>query len=55
MLYSGDQVFDRDETTFLQSVPIESSAARMIQPPTFANENDEVTWWASRQGREFLK
>ena len=26
---------------------------KTIQPPTFADE--EATWWASRQGREFLK
>ena len=26
-----------------------------IQPPTFANEDEEAAWWASRQGREFLK
>lgn len=26
-----------------------------IQPPTFANEDDEAAWWASRRGREFLK
>jgi predicted DNA binding CopG/RHH family protein len=26
-----------------------------IQPPAFANEDQEATWWASRQGREFLK
>jgi predicted DNA binding CopG/RHH family protein len=25
------------------------------QPPAFANEDDEAIWWASRQGREFLK
>jgi predicted DNA binding CopG/RHH family protein len=23
--------------------------------PTFANEEEEAAWWASRQGREFLK
>ena len=23
--------------------------------PAFANEEEEATWWASRQGREFLK
>ena len=28
---------------------------KTIQPPTFANEDKEATWWASRQGREFLK
>jgi predicted DNA binding CopG/RHH family protein len=28
---------------------------KAIQPPTFANEDEEATWWASRQGREFLK
>ena len=26
-----------------------------IKPPTFANEDEEATWWASRPGREFLK
>jgi hypothetical protein len=25
------------------------------QIPTFANEDEEATWWASRRGREFLK
>jgi hypothetical protein len=33
--------------TFARSVPI------TIQPP--ANEDEEATWWASRQGRDFLK
>ena len=28
---------------------------KAIQPPTFANEDEEATWWTSRQGREFLK
>jgi predicted DNA binding CopG/RHH family protein len=28
---------------------------KTIQPPAFANEDEEATWWASRQGREFLK
>ncbi len=28
---------------------------KTIQPPTFANEDEEATWWASRQGRDFLK
>jgi predicted DNA binding CopG/RHH family protein len=28
---------------------------KKIQPPTFANEDEEAAWWASRQGREFLK
>src|ERR1035441_8210552 len=28
---------------------------KAIQPPTFANEDEEAAWWASRQGREFLK
>lgn len=28
---------------------------KTIQPPTFANEAEEAAWWASRQGREFLK
>jgi hypothetical protein len=23
--------------------------------PKFANEEEEAAWWASRQGREFLK
>jgi hypothetical protein len=26
-----------------------------IKPPAFANEDEEATWWGSRQGREFLK
>ncbi len=26
-----------------------------IQPPAFANEEEEADWWASRRGREFLK
>ena len=26
-----------------------------IEMPTFTNEKEEATWWASRQGREFLK
>lgn len=25
------------------------------RPPAFANEDEEATWWASRQGRDFLK
>ena len=28
---------------------------KTIQPPTFANEDEEATWWASRAGRDFLK
>jgi predicted DNA binding CopG/RHH family protein len=28
---------------------------KTIHPPAFANEDEEATWWASRQGREFLK
>jgi predicted DNA binding CopG/RHH family protein len=28
---------------------------KTIQPPTFANEDEEAAWWAGRQGREFLK
>jgi len=28
---------------------------RTTQIPAFANEDDEATWWASKQGREFLK
>ena len=28
---------------------------KTIKPPIFANEDEEATWWASRQGREFLK
>jgi predicted DNA binding CopG/RHH family protein len=23
--------------------------------PTFANEDEEATWWAGREGRQFLK
>jgi predicted DNA binding CopG/RHH family protein len=26
-----------------------------IQPPTFSNEDEDATWWTSRQGRDFLK
>jgi len=26
-----------------------------IKMPTFVNEGQEADWWASRQGREFLK
>ena len=25
------------------------------QLPTFASQDEEATWWASRQGRDFLK
>jgi hypothetical protein len=28
---------------------------KTIQLPTFANDEEEAAWWASRQGREFLK
>ena len=28
---------------------------KMIKSPTFATEDEEATWWASRQGHEFLK
>jgi predicted DNA binding CopG/RHH family protein len=28
---------------------------KTIKPPTFANHDEEATWWASRQGRDFLK
>ena len=25
------------------------------KPPAFANQDEEDTWWASRQGREFFE
>jgi hypothetical protein len=28
---------------------------KTIKSPTFANQDEEATWWTSRQGREFLK
>jgi len=28
---------------------------KTFKPPTFATEDEEATWWASREGREFLK
>ena len=28
---------------------------KSIELPKFANEEEEATWWSSRQGREFLK
>jgi len=28
---------------------------KTIQPPKFVDEDQEATWWASRQGRDFLK
>ena len=28
---------------------------KTIKPPTFKSEDEEATWWASHQGREFLK
>jgi len=28
---------------------------KAIELPTFANEEEEAIWWASRQGRAFLK
>ena len=28
---------------------------KTIKPKTFASEDEEATWWASPQGREFLK
>jgi len=28
---------------------------KTIQPPKFADEDEEATWWASRQGWDFLK
>lgn len=28
---------------------------KMIELPKFANEREEADWWASREGREFLK
>jgi predicted DNA binding CopG/RHH family protein len=28
---------------------------KALVPPKFANEDQEATWWASREGREFLK
>ena len=28
---------------------------RAIQIPKFTNEADEADWWASREGREFVK
>ena len=28
---------------------------RPIKIPKFANEDEEATWWASREGRTFVK
>jgi len=28
---------------------------KTVELPRFAKEDEEATWWASRQGREFLK
>jgi hypothetical protein len=28
---------------------------KTVQPPKFVDEGEEAAWWASRQGREFLK
>jgi predicted DNA binding CopG/RHH family protein len=28
---------------------------KTIELPTFVDEEEEATWWASRQGRQFLK
>src|SRR5579872_7264159 len=28
---------------------------KTIKPPAFTSEDEEATWWASRQGRDFLK
>jgi hypothetical protein len=28
---------------------------KTIELPTFVDEDEEATWWASRNGREFLK
>lgn len=28
---------------------------KQIKMPTFVNEGEEADWWASRQGREFIK
>ncbi|HTX39138.1 MAG TPA: hypothetical protein VME43_29140 [Bryobacteraceae bacterium] len=28
---------------------------KTVKPPAFANEDEEATWWAGREGREFLK
>ena len=28
---------------------------KTLELPAFTNENEEAAWWASRQGREFLK
>ena len=28
---------------------------KTLSIPTFGNENEEADWWASREGREFVK
>lgn len=28
---------------------------KTVKPSAFASEDEEAAWWASRQGREFLK
>jgi uncharacterized DUF497 family protein/predicted DNA binding CopG/RHH family protein len=33
----------------------EYTMKKTIQPPIFANDEEEATWWASREGRAFLK
>jgi hypothetical protein len=27
----------------------------MTKPPAFANDDEEAAWWASPEGREFVK
>ena len=28
---------------------------KMTKPPVFANDDEEAAWWASPEGREFVK
>lgn len=34
---------------------MEKRKTLMVQIPRFANEHDEADWWASAEGRKFLK
>lgn len=34
---------------------MEKRKPRTISPPKFANEGEEANWWASQEGRQFVK
>jgi hypothetical protein len=45
----------RSETTSFGAYEGNRMKKRVIGLPRFANEDEEATWWSSREGRDFVK